>query len=400
MPFQTTINDYQAPGQPGDFASTNPYSSVLAGNGALVAPAGGLTVGNFFWVGPTGQTSQSFVAGWQIAFLGRNMQALITQFLEEATLVVPSGFMVTGYNGGDFWANFPAGAAAGDYVFADPNDGTPVANTSNSAPTLGTATASAGFSGTATLNGTTTLNVTAVTHGIVSPGDDVADSTTPGNIPAGTTIVAQLTGIAGGVGTYQMSAVGVAAVGDTVTTTSAGMLVTAVADGSLNVGDVFSGTSVSAGTTIIGQAQPFKGVGSIVIGSLSTLVITSVQPGTDLLRKGVALPAIPGLGIAAGTTISTQVSGTPGGVGSYTLSAAGTVGEGVPVTTSDSAGGTGFYAFSPAPQTFGAGAAPETITVAGTAQATGFRVRGTYAAPQGAAVAPTGVWKISAPVNG
>lgn len=401
MPFQTTINDYQAIGVPGDFASLNPYSSVLAGNNALVAPAGGLIVGNFFWVGPTGQTSQSFVAGWQVAFLGRNMQALITEFLQEATMVVPEGFMVTGFNGGDFLANFPAGAAAGDYVFADPNDGTPVANTTNSAPTLGAATASAGFSGTATVvNASNVLNVTAVTHGIINVGDVVADSTTGANIPAGTTILSQTDGTAGGVGHYVMSqnAAG-GGVGDTVVTTSALMLVTAVASGSLNEGDVFTGTAVAAGTSIVGQATPFKGVASIITGSLSTLVVTSVQPFTDLLRKGAVLPAIPGLGIAAGTTITTQVSGTPGGVGSYTLSAAGTVGAGIPVTTEDSAGQTGLYSISPSPQTFGAAAVPETITVAGTAQATGFRVRGTYAAPQGAAVGGAGVWKISAPVG-
>jgi hypothetical protein len=400
MSFQTTINDYQAPGVPGDFASLNPYSSVLAGNNALVAPAGGLTVGNFFWVGPAGQTSQSFVAGWQIAFLGRNMQALITQFLQEATMVVPQGFMVTGFNGGDFFANFPAGAAVGNYVFADPNDGTPVANATNTAPALGVATASAGFSGTANLvNASTTLTVATVVHGIVSPGDLVTDTTTGANIPAGTTIVAQLTGAAGGVGTYQMSqAAGGAGTGDTIATVSNQMLVTAVASGSLNPGDVFTGTAVPAGETILAQATPFKGVASIVTGSLSTLVVTSVQPLTDLLRLGAKLPAIPGLGIVAGTTISAQVSGTPGGVGSYTLSAAGTVGAGVPVTTQDSATGTGLYALSNA-ATFGALAVPETITVAGTAQATGFRVRGTYANPQGAAVAPTGVWKISAPVG-
>ncbi len=35
-------------------------------------------------------------------------------------MVVPSGFMVTGFNGGDFWANFPAGATVGGFVFADP----------------------------------------------------------------------------------------------------------------------------------------------------------------------------------------------------------------------------------------------------------------------------------------
>jgi hypothetical protein len=397
MPFQTTINDYQAIGVPGDFASLNPYSSVLAGNNALVAPAGGLIVGNFFWVGPTGQTSQSFVSGWQIAFLGRNMQALITQFLEEATMVVPEGFMVTGFNGGDFLANFPAGAAASDYVFADPNDGTPVANTTNTAPTLGTATASAGFSGTGTVtNGSAVLTINTVTHGIVSPGDVVAGT----DIPTGTTILNQLTGPAGGAGTYTMSADATAGAGpEAVTTESSVMLVTAVASGSLNFGDIFSGTDVVAGSSVGTQVTPFKGVGSIITGSLSTLVITSVQAGTDLLRPGVALPAIPGLGIASGTTITTQVSGTPGGVGSYTLSAAGTVGAGVPVTTEDSPGGTGLYNITPGLQIFGAASAPTTITVAGTAQATGFRVRGTYSAPQGPAVGGAGVWKISAPVG-
>lgn len=379
--FQSVIRDNQAPGVKGDFASTNPFSSVLAGPGALVAPAGGLLVGNFFWVGPNGETSQSFVAGWQVAFLGRNEQALITEFLGEATMLVPEGFMIVGFNEGDFWAQFEAGGVVGNNVYADPNNGAPLAGAT--APTLGTGTASAGFSGTATLNGTTTLNVTAVTHGIVSDGDLVADSTTAGNIPAGTTIVQQLTGIAGGVGTYQMSAIGVAAVGDTVVTTSQFMLVTAVANGSFNEGDVFTGTAVAAGTAVVAQAIPFSGVASILTGALSTLVVTSVTPGTDLLRKGVVLPAIPELGILAGATITTQISGTPGGVGSYTLSAAGVVGAGVPVTTAESFGGKGLYTFSPNPQTFGALAVPETITVAGTAQVTGFKLRGAYSPAAG-----------------
>lgn len=372
MTFQAVVNDQQAPGILGDFASTNPFASVLSGQGSLVAPASGLIVGNFFWVGPNGQTSQSFVAGWQIAFLGRNQQALITQFLGEATLVVPSGFMVNGFNAGDFWAKFAAGATVGQKVWADPNDGAPLAGAT--APTLGTGTATAGFSGTATLNSTTTLNVTAVTHGVITPGDVVADSTTGANIPTGTTIVSQLTGIAGGVGTYQMSAAATAsAVGDTVTTTSSHMLVTAVSAGAFTPGDVFSGTNVAAGTSVVSQASPFVGVATIT--GTTTLTVTSVQPGTDLLRKGAV---IVGAGIPANTTISTQVSGTPGGVGVYTLSAASTNAVGVNVTTGDTSGGTGFYTFSPVPQTFGALAVPITITVAGTAQATPFTVRGAY----------------------
>lgn len=381
MGFQSEINDYQAPAVAGDFASMNPFASILAGPGALTAPAGGLIVGNFAWVGPTGQVSQSYVSGYQIGFLGRNMQALITEFLGEATMVVPEGFMVTLFNEGDFWADFEAGATVNGYVFADPNDGSPVYSSSSSAPTLGTVTATAGFtSASVSVDGTTAvLTVNSVTHGIISPGDLITSGT---GIPANTTILNQLTGTPGLAGTYTMSADSTAAESDEAIVIKSNFLyVTAVADGSLNGDDVISGTGVAAGTQILGQATPFSGVASIITGSLSTLVVTSVQPGTDLLRVGVALPAIAGLGIAAGTTISAQVSGTPGGVGSYTLSAAGTAGAGVPVTTDDSIGGTGLYTISSGPQAIGTASAPTTVTVAGTAQNTGFRVRGVFSPP-------------------
>lgn len=59
------------------------------------------------------------------------------------------------------------------------------------------------FSGLATLvNGSKTLTVTTATTGSLSPGAVLTGT----SIPAGTTIVAQLTGTAGGVGTYRMSA--------------------------------------------------------------------------------------------------------------------------------------------------------------------------------------------------
>jgi hypothetical protein len=379
MGFQSVINDYQAPAVKGDFASMNPFASVLAGPGGLVAPAGGLIVGNFAWVGPNGQVSQSFVAGWQIGVLGRNMQALITEFLAEGTMIVPEGFMVTLFNEGDYWTDFPGGATVGGYVFADPSDGQAVYAPTNSAPTLGTGTATAGATiSSGTTDGTTAvLTVTTVTHGVISPGDHVTGT----GITAGTTVLNQLTGTPGGAGTYTLSTISTAETNEAMVFTSPKLLVTAIADGAFTAGDVLSGTGVPAGTAILSQEAPFSGVASILTGALSTLVVTSVQPNTDLLRVGVALPAIPGLGIAAGTTISAQVSGTPGGVGSYTLSAAGTIGAGVPVTTDDSLGGTGLYTLSTGPIAAGTASAPTTITATGTAQATGFRVRGNFSPP-------------------
>lgn len=395
--FQSVINDYQAPGVEGDFASTNPYATVLAGPGSLVSPKGGVRVGRFVWVGPQGQVSASFVAGYQIGFLGRNMQGLITEFLGESTMGVPEGFMITLFNGGDFWAKFPAGATPGGYVYADPNDGTPLYAATNAAPTLGTATAQSGstISSATTTAASDVITITTITHGNLLIGDVITDTASPGTaIPPGTTIVNQLTGPAGGAGTYTMSAVAVEAdAAFAAKTTSGQMLVTAVADGSLNQGDVFSGTDVIAGSAVLGQTAPFSGTASILTGALSALVVTAVQANTDLLRVGAVLPAIPALGIAAGTTISAQTVGTPGAAGTYTLSAAGTVGAGVAVTTADSLGGTGLYQITPAAQNFGAASALETITVAGTAQATGFRVRGTYTTGQ--TPANGGIWKIS-----
>lgn len=388
--FQNVVNDYQAPAVAGDFASTNPFASILAGPGALTAPAGGLIVGNFAWVGPNGQVSQSFVAGYQVGFLGRNQQALITQFLGRSTMVVPEGFMVTLFNEGDFWAQFPAGATVGQNVYADPNDGTPLSGAS--APTLGTVTANSGFTGTGTASvvAGTTLTITADTDGILSPGDVISAA----NIPSGTTIVAQLTVTAGygagSRGTYQMSAAATGTLAGAVTSTSSLMQVTAVADGSLNFGDAISGSSVLAGTSVGTQLTPFKGVATV--GTLpstpsTALVVTSVQPGTDLLRIGDSLV---GAGITPGTTIASQTSGTPGGVGTYVMSANSTAeAAGVAITTTQSAGALGVYNVTPAGQNF----VPTTVTVTGTAQPTGFKVRGTYTAAQ--APGNGDLWKIS-----
>ena len=382
MGFQSVINDYQAPGVAGDFASTNPFASILAGPGALVAPAGGLVVGNFAWVGPTGQVSQSYVAGYQVGFLGRNMQALITEFLGEATMVVPEGFMVTLFNEGDFWANFEAGATVGGYVFADPDTGAPVYASTDSAPSLGSSTSTGATIGATISSGTTdgttaVLTVTTVTHGVISPGDHVTGT----GIVAGTTVLNQLTGTPGGAGTYTLSTISSAETNEAMVFTSNNLLVTALSHGAFGIDDTITGTGVPSGTVILSQTAPFSGVGSILTGSLSALVITAVTPGADLLRVGVALPAIPGLGIAAGTTISAQTSGTPGAAGTYTLSAAGTVGAGVAVTTDDSVGGTGLYQISGAPAAAGTNSAPTTVSVVGTAQDTGFRVRGVFSPP-------------------
>lgn len=254
--FQNVVNINQAPGVVGDFASTNPFSSVLTAQGGLVAPAGGLTVGNFFWVGPAGQTSQSYVAGWQIAFLGRNEQALITEFLGEYTLTVPEGFMVVGMDGGDFWAAFPGGATAGAQVYADEDTGAPQMQATNSV------TGSVGFTGTASF-ATNVMTVVAQTAGSLIT---VGDVLTSASVTSGTTILAQLTGLPGAVGsTYSLSTTPGTIATQAATTASDVLNVSAVANGGLSVGDVISGTNVTTGTTIAAILTGTGGIGTYLL---------------------------------------------------------------------------------------------------------------------------------------
>lgn len=253
MSFQKVVNVNQAPGVLGDFASTNPFSSITTAQGGLVAPAGGLVVGNFFWVGPAGQTSQSFVSGWQIAFLGRNEQALITQFLGEFSLVVPQGFMVVGMDGGDFWAEFANGATAGAQVYADVTTGEPQMQTTNSV------TGSVGFTGTASFATNVMTVVTQTAGSIIAVGDVV----TSAGVTAGTTVTAILSGAPGAVGsTYSLSTAPGTIATQAATTASAVLNVTAVANGGLSVGDVISGTGVTAGTSIASILTGTGGVGT------------------------------------------------------------------------------------------------------------------------------------------
>lgn len=102
MGFQTTVNQYPAPAQAGDFASANPRWSVLATQGTLVAGAGGAVVGRFAWADANGNVTNAGT-GAPTGFVHREMQALITQWLGAASITIPQGVQMTLMNEGDFW---------------------------------------------------------------------------------------------------------------------------------------------------------------------------------------------------------------------------------------------------------------------------------------------------------
>lgn len=124
MGFQTHLNNNLPVGVEGDFASTNPYYSVLAGEGQIKAGEKGVIVGSFAWFDPeTGLATNTKVANGLIGFVRRDNTALLNEYLAESSLTIPKGFIVTLYDGGDFWARFAGGANIGQKVFANTTNG-------------------------------------------------------------------------------------------------------------------------------------------------------------------------------------------------------------------------------------------------------------------------------------
>ena len=89
MGFQKQVYIEPAAAVAGDFASSNPRSTVLAGQGALVADTAGVTVGRFAWADATGKVTNAG-SGVPTGFVHREQQGVITVFLACLLYTSPS----------------------------------------------------------------------------------------------------------------------------------------------------------------------------------------------------------------------------------------------------------------------------------------------------------------------
>ncbi len=339
MGFQTQVNNNPAYAVAGDFATANPRSAVVAPEAGFVAGEGGVTVGKFAWVGVDGRTvyNHGTAPNAPDGFIHRDQQALITEYLGEASNIIPVGMPVTIQRTGDYYATVVGATAAtrGATIYADYSNGDVVIG---SAPASVSATGLIGSTNTAALGATftasadtdtTRLVVTAVT-GLISVGDKVSGT----GITAGTTIVSQVSGTTGGAGTYQLSAVNSASAA-TVTAFGSVVKVTSTT-GLISIGDTISGgAGFPVGATVVSQASGTTGgAGNYVlsaVGSAYTASATGVTTfGTVLditaVSSGVLEVGDPvsGTGVPSGAVITAQLSGTAGGVGIYRISVAAT----------------------------------------------------------------------------
>jgi hypothetical protein len=274
---QTQVYPLYAPAVEGDFASNNPRFTVLAGPSALVAGASGVIVGHFAWA--TNQAVDfdgapaivnSFGAGAVTGFCGRNMQALITTYLADASQVIPQGMGLTLFSGGDFWAKNSGTAQALPLqkAYANLSTGAVTFAATGSATAGATSTASTVTAETLSFTGSIAGNVLTVTGavtGTIYPGATITNSGP--TIAAGTMIVSQLSGTIGGDGTYSLSIPEQTIASGTITGTWGLLTVAGTVAGTYFVGAAVTGGTVAANTTITANAANTAATGTVLTGT-------------------------------------------------------------------------------------------------------------------------------------
>lgn len=158
--------------------------------------------------------------------------------------------------------------------------------------TPGALTGSIGGTFTASIpdpvNNPTTLNVTAVLTGSLQATDAVSATDGSGNsLPAGTTIVSQLSGTPGGIGTYQLSA-GATLNATTVTSASTVLNVATISGGVPQAGQTLAdgSSALLPGTSITGQLSgPTGGPGLYTVSQQQTVASEAMTTSLSLLAQ-------------------------------------------------------------------------------------------------------------------
>ena len=304
--FQSQVNAQPAPAVAGDFASANMNKySALAGPGGIVTGPNGLYQARFAWLSYTYVDADSAPAianntgtGVPDGFVRRDQQALNTTFLSAATMLMPAGFPATLFNAGDFWAvnDGTTQAVRGMKAYARYADGK-VTFAASGAPATAAATGSIAAGAGATVTGSISGNVLSVTAGT---GLVVGGVISGSNVASGTTIVSQLSGTAGTIGTYAVSIPEQTVASTTITQTWGVFTAASALSGLFGVGDTLSGPGgssdpVAAGTVITAFGTGTGGLGTYIVNKTQTSSSATVTAATSVETKWTAVSAgLPG----------------------------------------------------------------------------------------------------------
>lgn len=306
--FQTKTTVQPAIGVEGDFASSNPRFSVIAGAGAFVAGLAGVVIGRFAWSDPRTVDSEgapgtvnSFGSGPVLGFVHREYQALLTAYLQESSMTIPAGFGVTVMNGGDFLVKNRGATEAliGQKAYASFVDGS-VSFAATGAPSGGgTSTASTLAAGTNSFTGSITGNVLTVTGGITGTiynGSQISGT----GVAAGTAIVDQLLPLlpgeaVRGVGRYAVNIPEQAVASTAISGTYGLLTIGGTVAGTYGVGQPVSGSTTSAGTVITDLGTGTGGAGTYVVNNTQTVGSAALNTASNVETKWVCMsPGLPG----------------------------------------------------------------------------------------------------------
>lgn len=301
--FQTQVNTQPAPAVAGDFCDANPRFTVDAGAGAIVAGSLGVYVARFAWLSyaevdgnSAPAIANNFGSGPVDGFVHREQHGLITTYLADASLQVPEGFLVTLFSGGGFWVTNDGAAEAlkGMKAYANFADGKITFAATGSAAGGGSATGTiaAGLVDfTASINDNV-LDVSAVSSGTIEVGTIISGT----GVASGTQIVAQLSGTAGGVGTYALSIPEQTVTSESMTGAYGTFTAASGLSGTFGVGDTLSGTGVTAGATITALGTGQGGLGTYIVSPSQTVSSETITAGAiNVETKWYCMsPGLPG----------------------------------------------------------------------------------------------------------
>jgi hypothetical protein len=165
------------------------------------------------------------------------------------------------------------------------------------------------------------LTVTAVTFGTIAVGQNLQDTT--GALSGGTQITGFLTG-SGGIGTYSIS-VAQTVPSETMSALTASSQV--IPNLRARIGQTVYASTYTQVINALGSWAQVAAIsigsantpGAVIVGFISGTTMTVLSAITGTIVAGQTLSDAVGV-IIVGTTVTSQISGTPGGAGTYTVS--------------------------------------------------------------------------------
>lgn len=302
---QLQVNVQPAPAVLGDWADRNPRYFFLAGQGALVAGAGpgnpsGVNIGRAAWANVSAIDNdlspaivQNSGTGPISGIVHRDQQALITQYLADAGLVIPAGFGLTLCTGGGLWVKNEGSTfcAIGNKAYASFVNGAfnfaPTGNASTASAATSTIAATTALSATGSISNNV-LTLTNIASGLPYNGTIITGT----GVATGTQIIAQLTGAALGVGTYAVSIPEQTVTSTAIAGTSGTFTAGSALSGLFVPGGILSGGTTSAGTVLWSQLTgPTGGLGTYIVSPSQTVASATITETVNVETKWIAMSA-------------------------------------------------------------------------------------------------------------